>query len=313
MYPGARDLPAGEEARHRGSAPGVREHPAGEVVGGRSDGDAVTCQVQAGLRACSGCGRKAFAYALDPRGVEIHRLSGLFPHPGHRSGHDVPRRELGSFVESGHEVAAACVDQNSALATKRLREQAGRMPGHVESRRMELNKLQVGQGRSGIPGQGHPFSSGLVGPRPPAEDPTGPSGRQHDPVRLYLLVRARAHPDSGHPAARHRHPRRPGRYPIDPPVGQHRLKKRLKDRPPGGVPTGVEDPPGAVPSLQGRSASGVEGHPSRPQLGDRRGGFPCQDLDRRHIVQAGSRRQCVRSVSLGVVALPDGRGDASLG
>ena len=62
---------------------------------------------------------------------------------------NVARRKLGSLIITRHEAFAVDVEQVTAFAAQRFRDQKARRIRHIERRRVKLNELQISHHRAG--------------------------------------------------------------------------------------------------------------------------------------------------------------------
>ena len=310
MHAGACDLAGGEQSRHRRVPPQIGEDAAHAVVRSRGDGHRRRGDVQPDLATLLVGRREPRRDVGHRRRVEDHRLSRLIAHLQHRAGDDVARRQIAERVEPVHEPLARGVAEHRPLAPQRLRQQPGRVPGHIERRRMKLHELQVGERRARQPGEGEPLADRRVGTRPPPEDAAGAARGEHDAVGL----RSARHPRHGRPRRTvpqlHRH--RASVDPDDPPVPLDDLleeavaaRDRTGRRSAWCTRRALCPPSSAEPSPSSKPC------PSR-KFGDRLRRLPDQTPRPRPVTQAGAGRERVGGVELRAVVLARDGGHAAL-
>ena len=89
----------------------------------------------------------------------------------------------GEFV---HETFTLLVDEQSAVAAQPFREERPRFPVYAERRRVELDELEVGDGRSGTQRDGDAVAGRLCRIRRHVEEHAGTACREHDRVGIEL-------------------------------------------------------------------------------------------------------------------------------
>ncbi|OAH11423.1 hypothetical protein STSP_53730 [Streptomyces jeddahensis] len=327
---GAGDLAARVQARHRGTAVLVGADAAGGVVRGRGDRDRIGDGVDAVGAACREDRREALLPHLgtEVAGVQVHVLGAPFLHAAHDAlGDDVPGRELGEFVLSGHEAHAVRVDEVCALAAYRLGDQwllALRVGAEEQHGGVELDEFQVADLGSGAQRERDAVARrhGRVGRRredlPHAAGREDHGGRVH---RAHAVVLALAHDvqrDTGRAALGVRQQVQDQRV-LD---GAHatrayRLDERAGDLGAGRVAARVCDTAAVVAALAGElDVAGLRG---RVEVGagvdeapDRVGALGDEDAHGLLVAQSCARDERVLEVLLGGVPVAEGGRDAAL-
>ena len=143
-------------------------------MGGGGDRQPVARRVEADATYGGGDGREADVEGLEAGGIEPQVVDALFEHAGrHGLADHVPRREL---VD---EPLTLGVAEEGAMSPQGLGEQG---PGHrrvVQSGRVELHELDVGDERPGPQGHGQAVTGGLDGVGGHREQLAGAAGGQN--------------------------------------------------------------------------------------------------------------------------------------
>ncbi len=157
VQPGVGHLADGVEARNVGLAVVVDHHATAGVVGGRDDGHRLLGDVDADREAALMDGREVLDDEIGwlVADVQIHAVCA---EPLHLvvdgAGDYVPRCQLGSLVEVGHEAAAVGAAQIGPLAAQGFGQQEVGVIGVEQAGGVELVELQVRHPAAGAPRHG---------------------------------------------------------------------------------------------------------------------------------------------------------------
>ena len=151
---------------------------------------------------------------------------------------------------------------------------------------MELDELEIGQRRTGPPGQRESASYALVWAGSPAEDPARATGREDDSVSLRHRTVLKLYPAG--PTVLKDDADGPGVDARDPRFLGGSCGERLQQDLPGGVSAGVVNARRGVPAFASRPLV-VEDHPDPPERDDRRGCLVDEHVDRGRIAEPRSR------------------------
>ena len=188
-----------------------------------------------------------------------------------------------------------------------------------QRRGMELDHLEVGQGRAGTRRQGRSVGGGPRGVgRERVELPGAPGRQGHGPGPPHSLDAVAVHgAQAGDAAVAHEHLQGAlALGQLDARVGPHGRRERGDDVGAGGVAAGVHHARGRVGALAAEaqaSAVAVERHAPAEEDGDLGGPLAADAGGRVHVAQAGAGPERVREVGLHRVAPVQGGGDAPLG
>ena len=273
------------------------------------------------LGACGGDAGEPPADALaQARQVQVH-VGGTGPLHVVEDGpaDNVARGEVAHGMVLGHERAAALVDEASALAADGLGDEVPARPGDVQRGRMELDELQVRQGRPGPVGHGQAVAGGHGGVRRLAIDAPQAAAGQDRP----------AGPDDKHPVGGV-----PGQDADDRSVDGQQVdgegvlvdidglmpdgagQEGGGDFLAGLIAAGVEDARGGVAALAADAdvaVRPVERRTPIDELADAVGGGLHHPPHHRRVRQAAARAERIGDVARDRVGLVDGGGDAALG
>src|SRR5712692_4608147 len=147
-------------------APKVGLHSPHRVMRRRTHGGHVGGEFETVLLAGGVNPREAFLEKfLALRGhVEIDKVTSRAVHlRDNGAGHDVPRRQFLRLVIALHKAFQVDVAENTPLAAKRFRKQKTRRALDGQGRRMKLNKLEIGENRAGLVGDGQSIAGGHIG------------------------------------------------------------------------------------------------------------------------------------------------------
>ena len=239
----------------------------------------------------------------------------------HGAGHDIARRKLRQWMHRRHEALAAFVHEECAVAPDRLREQRGRIAPDIESGRVELDELRIGDNRAGARGHGKPAALRLrrVGRNPvkladaagrqdnrAARQERGPARFARPPHIDASDASLLAHKLHGFRVFEHRY--RGGRGNSGDQRGHHSLASP--------VAADAHDPARAMRRLLRQAQLAlkvaVEGHAIAQQILDALPGFESQNACHFGIGKAGARGNRIGGMGLRRVALAYCRGDSAL-
>lgn len=298
-------------------------------MGGRGDRDGLVDGVDAvGAAGCEDRREAVLPHVgAEVPGVEEHVLGVLLLHAAHDAlGDDVPGRQFGQLVLSGHEAHAAGVDQVGALTAYRLGDEgllAFRVRAEEQHGGVELHELEVGDLRARAQGERHAVAGRHGRVRGRREDLPHAAGREDDRGGVHgahAIVLALAHDvqgDARRTAVRVRQQVEYQRV-LDrtKPTRAYRLDQRPGDLRAGRVAPGVRDTAAVVAALAGEFQLSLGGlvevgaRLDEPPYGVRALGD--EDPYGLLVAQARARHERVVLVLLGGVALAQGRGDAAL-
>ena len=242
------------------------------------------------------------------------------------------RRQFGGRVQRRHEPLPRSVHQHGPLAAHRLRDHERPAAGgrRVQQGGVELDELQVGQHRAGLPGQRHAVAGGRGRVGGGREQLPRTAGRQNHDVGVQLrghrTLAFGPHIRQLHPgdavAARQQPPHHGVLEDLQPAgFGQAagHPDQDLGDAGSGPVAAGMQDPRRRVRTLQPERESAavpVEGHTPVFQGGDLPRRAFAQQADGAVVVQLRARGERVRHVGRHGIprrnALCGHRGDAAL-
>ena len=320
VHTGARDLARCKQPGERRPAVDIRLHAPHHIVSGRTDRNPVPGQVEAGTPAGVGNQRKALVHEI---GVQL--LEGeedgppgslCLAHDGARD--TIAGRQIARRIVAGHERLPVAVQQPGAFAAKRLRQQEPRLTGNVESGRVELDELEIRDGRAGTIGHGDTIAGRHVRVGGFAVDLSGAAGReQHERRardRQASIVRKEAgtrraailDKEIDHPCVC---------VCDDPRQGGRARPEHAPDLAPGRIVC-VQDAARTVGPFDGELGltigSAVETRAPLHQLSYVAGAVFDQHADGAFVAETVAGRHRVRRMELRRIAWPDGRRDAPL-
>ena len=180
---GAGHLADGEQARDRGPPIQVGAHAAADIMRGRDDGDGRDRHVDAEGEA----GRIDVRKVLDQERLRHVRhveedavVAAPLELAVDAARHHVARGKLLARVVALHEGLAGAVAENPALAAQRLGDEEVLRLRMVEAGGVELDELEVGDGRAGAMGHGDAVAGRDVGVRRVEVDLARAAGREDD-------------------------------------------------------------------------------------------------------------------------------------
>ena len=196
MDTGAGYFAGGVEARQGGAAEDVGVDSAHGVVSGGTDGSRRGFEIDAVAETGLIDAWEAAAHEAGGKMSEIQKDAGVvagsegagvgggakFEHDGARD--DIARREFFQGMIALHEALAAGVAKISAFAAQRFAQQETRSVGNVERSGMELDELDVGDGRAGSIGASDAVAGRDIGIRGVFKDAAEAASREKRSTRL---------------------------------------------------------------------------------------------------------------------------------